>query len=223
MQQEVSDDVNIPKDTDIKDNTKYTFTIIPEFTFTTDLDSEEVRMTLRVTTIDGKEHDGKYYQREPEQGEISAAVPMNYFGSETRYEDWVSHLLSAYHLTLASALSDEAFAHFYLMANALLNEYGILPPDVLKEHIDTLAERKTRDIKKALGISSRPPAFTDTEAYEAIDRLGGRPSRNALAKELNTTPATVLNWARRRGHGSLESLLDEFASWRGVNNSEGVN
>jgi hypothetical protein len=59
----------------------------------------------------------------------------------------------------------------------------------------------------------------DYLAFQAIESLGGFPSRNKLAKALKVTPGTILNWARARGFDSLEELLNSLQSH--ARNSEG--
>jgi hypothetical protein len=53
----------------------------------------------------------------------------------------------------------------------------------------------------------RKPLLTESKVRAAIKKLGGRPSRNRLAKELETTPATILNWVKSKGFNSLNDLL----------------
>ncbi len=76
---------------------------------------------------------------------------------------------------------------------------------------DTPDDRLWEERDKKLG---RKPVINDYTAIGAIDKLGGRPSRNQLAKELGVQPATILNWARDRGFDSLEALLDYLGERR---------
>jgi hypothetical protein len=59
----------------------------------------------------------------------------------------------------------------------------------------------------------------DYLALEAIESLGGFPSRNKLAKALEVAPGTILNWARSRGFDSLEELLSSLRKTK-TDNSE---
>ena len=58
------------------------------------------------------------------------------------------------------------------------------------------------------GKAGRPPAFTDTEAWQAIDALGSRLSVSQLSKALSCSRPTVDNWVERNGYSSLSELVE---------------
>lgn len=63
------------------------------------------------------------------------------------------------------------------------------------------------------------------QACASLLRQGKKPSRNQLAKELNTTPTTVRNWLRKKGFNSTDELVAdvteqfvEYATFREIRN-----
>lgn len=88
----------------------------------------------------------------------------------------------------------------------------------LQTEISEMARDMTQLMLKSQGlITEKEPkpgpsrVIDDRSAVEALLRIGATsPSRRRLAKELNTTPATVRSWLRMKGFESPEELMDDF-------------
>jgi hypothetical protein len=52
--------------------------------------------------------------------------------------------------------------------------------------------------------------LTEKVVIAAVKKLGGRPSRNKLAIELQKAPSTLLEWVRKKGFENLDKYLNSL-------------
>lgn len=98
----------------------------------------------------------------------------------------------------------------------LAANFGPLSQD-LQEEVNSYAQEVIQVITQRWELASEtkpgaPSVISDRAALDAILKIGEpAPSRYRLAKELNTTTATVRNWLRRKGFKSPDELVEDLA------------